>query len=237
MKQAGKIAALLLALALVALAGCQQKRAPDPSSVLGDLPAAPGNSQAPAAPEKSLMQQGQELVAEMAEMAGSSQYVHFYTDDQGMRDLLAAVQEGDFSSPQAVYAIRFPEEGINSLLELAGMDSLDSFPQELQRNIIARAVSSMPTQLNAMGGADALAAASICTASKSFVNGQVAENVIYLYTYRDAVPAAVTFFPGEGGAVYASGMLILHDSFGAYRLEELVELLGRMGAEVETVAE
>ena len=95
MKQAGKIAALLLALALVALAGCQQKRAPDPSSVLGDLPAAPGNSQAPAAPEKSLMQQGQELVAEMAEMAGSSQYVHFYTDDQGMRDLLAAVQEGE----------------------------------------------------------------------------------------------------------------------------------------------
>ena len=96
MKQARKMVALLMA--LVALAGCRQKTAPDPSSVLGEPPAAPESSQAPAAPEKSLQQHGQELVSLMAEMVRSSQYTGLYTNDQEVQQLLAAARR---STPSA----------------------------------------------------------------------------------------------------------------------------------------
>lgn len=238
MKQTGKIAALLLALALVALAGCQQKMAPDPSSVLGDLPAAPGSSQAPVAPEKSLYQQGQELVAEMVEMAGTPEYLSFYTGDQEVMEILTKAVEGkDYASPKVVYSIRVPESAMESILGMMDMQELEGLPESLRRRMYTQFFRGLPNQVNAMGGANILAATSICTATKTFVDPAVTENLIYLYTYENGVPVVVTFLPGEGGAVSASGMLILHDSFGAYSLEELVELLGRMGAEVETVAE
>ncbi len=52
MKQARKMVALLMALALVALAGCRQKTAPDPSSVLGEPPP-PRRAARPPPPRKS----------------------------------------------------------------------------------------------------------------------------------------------------------------------------------------
>ena len=180
MKQARKMVALLMALALVALAGCRQKTAPDPSSVLGEPPAAPESSQAPAAPEKSLQQHGQELVSLMAEMVRSSQYTGLYTNDQEVQQLLATAGEGDFSAPQAVYAIRLPETALDSLLALAGMGSISGFSPELRQVIQARVTSALPTQINAMGGANVLAAASVCTASDCFVSSQPPESVIYL---------------------------------------------------------
>lgn len=228
-----KTVALLLALALVLLAGCGQGNAPAPSS------GAPESSQAAPsqAPEKTLLEQGQELVALMGEMANNSQYASFYTDDQEMQELLAAAGEGDFSSPQAVYAIRFPDEALAGLLELAGLGSLDGFSDELRQNLRARVISAMPTQLNAMGGSSVLAAASICTASKTFVNGQAAENLIYLYTYPNAVPVAVTFLPGEDGAVSATGMFILYEQGQSMGPEQFQSLLGSFGVEIEEVTQ
>lgn len=237
MKQARKMVALLMALALVALAGCRQKTAPDPSSVLGEPPAAPESSQAPAAPEKSLQQHGQELVSLMAEMVRSSQYTNLYTGDQEVQQLLATAGEGDFSAPQAVYAIRLPETALDSLLALAGMGSISGFSPELRQVIQARVTSALPTQINAMGGANVLAAASVCTASDCFVSSQPPESVIYLYTYQNAVPAAVSFIPGEGGAVAASGMLILYQGGETMEVTQLRELLEQLGAEMEEVTQ
>ncbi len=228
MKQARKMVALLMALALVALAGCRQKTAPDPSSVLGEPPAAP---------EKSLQQHGQELVSLMAEMVRSSQYTNLYTGDQEVQQLLATAGEGDFSAPQAVYAIRLPETALDSLLALAGMGSISGFSPELRQVIQARVTSALPTQINAMGGANVLAAASVCTASDCFVSSQPPESVIYLYTYQNAVPAAVSFIPGEGGAVSASGMLILYQSGETMEVTQLRELLEQLGAEMEEVTQ
>ena len=237
MKQARKMVALLMALALVALAGCRQKTAPDPSSVLGEPPAAPESSQAPAAPEKSLQQHGQELVSLMAEMVRSSQYTGLYTNDQEVQQLLATAGEGDFSVPQAVYAIRLPETALDSLLALAGMGSISGFSPELRQVIQARVTSALPTQINAMGGANVLAAASVCTASDCFVSSQPPESVIYLYTYHNAVPAAVSFIPGEGGAVSASGLVVLFLGCESVGVTQLRELLEQLGAEMEEVTQ
>lgn len=215
MKKSMRGAALLLALAVALLAGCGQK----------------------AQAGKSLKEQGQELVSLMGEMAASGDYVSFYTDADEMRELLSAAGEGDHSSPTAVYSIRFPDSALDGLLALAGLDSLDGLSQGLQASIKARVVAALPTQVNAMGGSNVLAAASLCTASKTFLSGEVSENVIYLYVYEDAVPAAVVFLPGEDGTVSATGMLILYDGFQAGGLEKISGQLEQLGAEVGEVSE
>lgn len=211
--------ALLLGLTMVLLlAGCQR--------------------QAPAAvaPAKSLRDRGAELVPRMAEMATSPYYASAYTEDPGITEALAQVAQGDFTAPQAVYCIRFPESALNQLMEQAGLTGLDGLSQELREGLKDRAFASLPTQINAMAGAEKLAAASICTAGELFVDPSVTENVIYLYVYRNAVPAAVVFHPGEDGAVSASGTLILYDGFPLGSLEDISGVLGPLGAEVSEVS-
>ena len=86
-----------------------------------------------------------------------------------------------------------------------------------------------------MGGAEQLAAASICTAGKVFASDELEENAIYLYTYENAVPAAVSFSRGEDGTVSATGVLVLYDGFPAGDTPEVEQFLAELGVEVEEV--
>ena len=87
-------------------------------------------------------------------------------------------------------------------------DRLRSFMEE-------RIQAAIATEINAAGGAMLLAASSICTASKTFVCQELTENAIYLYTYGDGVPAAVSFLRGEDGSVSATASFLLDESFPA----------------------
>lgn len=189
----------------------------------------------PEIPEKTLYDQGRELVSLMGEMAASTPYTSLYTGDQEMAELLSGAGEWDFSAPQTVYRIRMPESALQEIAEAMDPDGQEALSDGLKAVMSARVISTLPTQLNAMGGADVLAASSICSASKSFVSSELTENTIYLYLYEKAVPAAVVFLPGEGGAVSANGTLLLNDSFGRYSLEELRGVLEKLGAEVEEI--
>lgn len=212
--------ALLLVLLLAVFSGCQQpeKAAEEPQA-------------------KPLRERGSELVVLMAEMAGSPYYAQAYTGNSGIMETLDGIGEGDFSEPKGVYSIHFPEEALSTLLESAGLTGLDGLSEGLRENLKARAFGALPAQINAMAGAETLAAASICSASEVFVDPGVTDNLIYLYVYEDAVPAVVVFLPGEGGAVSATGTLLLYDGFSLGSLEEIQGLLGPLGAEVAEVTE
>lgn len=229
--------ALLLALALVLLAGCSgAERAPS-STAAGEEDFSQNGEPAQDAPVKSLLEHGQELAALMGEMAKSEAYIDLYTANDEIGEILSAAGEGDFSAPAAVYSIRFPESALGRLLELSGLlDSLDGLSDELRESVRAKLVSSLPTLINGMGGANVLAAASVCTAGKTFRSAEVSGNgLIYLYLYENAVPAAVVFQPGEDGTVSASGMLILYDGFRAESPDDLSGLLGELGADVSEI--
>lgn len=233
-----RCAALLLALVFALLAGCSGAQRPESSAAAGpEGSAADGGQPAESAPAKTLLEHGQELVALMGEMAASGAYIGLYTASTDIGDILSAAGEGDFSSPTAVCRVQFSESALGQLLEFTGlMDDLDGLSQPLREAVRARSVSALPTMLNGMGGADVLAAASVCTAGKTFRSDEVPGNgLIYLYLYEDAVPAAVTFLPGEDGTASASGMLILYDGFRPESLDDLSALLGELGAEVSKV--
>ncbi len=227
MKTIFRGAALALALSLVmTLGGCAGKE-----------PAGEASQPEPeAAPAKTLYQQGEELAAWLVEMAGNRDYLSLYTGDEEVLGVLARAVEGkDYTSPKAVYSVTVPGDAAGKLLGLMGMEGADGLPDRLQQRVREKMIQALPTQVNAMAGTETLAAASICTASKTFVNDQVTEGVIYLYAYENGAPVAVTFLPGEDGAVAATGTFLLGDSFSLESLESMEGMLGMLGVKLEEV--
>lgn len=179
-------------------------------------------------PDKSLYQHGLEVVALMEEMAGNPTYLSLFSGNEAVLAVLAEAAQGDFSQPKAAYRITLPPSALHS--EVEGLSGA------LRENLEARLAAAVFTQVNAMGGAEQLAAASICTAGKVFVSDELEENAIYLYTYENAVPAAVSFSRGEDGTVSASGVLVLYDGFSAGAAPEVKAFLAELGVEVEEVS-
>ena len=231
-----QLLALLLALSLALLAGCSNtERLPSSTAVGPEEPSSVGGDTGNAAPVKSLLEHGQELVSLMGEMAGNEAYIDLYTGSEEIGEILSEAGKGDHSAPAAVYRIQVPESALGQY-GLVGLDSLDGLSPELREIAKAKTISSLPVMLNSMGGADILAAASVCTAGKTFLSGEVSGNgLIYLYLYEDAVPAAVVFLPGEDGTASASGMFILYDGFQPETPDDLTALLGELGAEVSQI--
>ena len=178
-------------------------------------------------PDKSLYAHGLEVVALMEEMAGNPAYLSLFSDDEGVLGVLAEAAQGDFSQPKAVYRITLSTAALHSEVE--------GISDALRRSLEAKLANAVSSQVNAMGGVEQLAAASICTAGQVFASDGLAENAIYLYTYENAVPAAVSFTRGGDGAVSASGMLILYDGFPADAAPEVTQFLAELGAEVEEI--
>lgn len=180
---------------------------------------------------KSLYAQGLEVVQLMAEM---TQYADLYTTSSEMQSVVQNIGTGDYTTPKAVYAIPIADENVAAMAELMGLD-LDRASEELKSYFMRKVFSSFMTQINARSGVDKLAAASICTIEKTFVNENVNENVIYLYTYENAVPAAVTFLVGEDHAISASGVFVMYDEFTCDSADEIKSFFQGILVEVTEV--
>ena len=169
--------------------------------------------------DKSLYEHGLDVVALMAEMAQTDDYVTIYSGSQEMRNVIKKIGEGDFSEPKAVYEISVDDE---SLLALAdGVTGLEGASEELRQAVRQKLLASLMMQINGMSGAVDLASSNVCVAGKTFVKADVEKDTIYLYTYEHALPAAVTFTTGEDGTVSASGVFILFDQFTCGSEEEI----------------
>lgn len=184
---------------------------------------------------ESLYSHGLDVIRLMCEMANSEEYVSLYINNSDVAAIVREMGAGDRTAPKAVYAISVDTE---SLALLAAMTEvrLDGASKELKSYIGKRLLGSLATQINAMGGTNGIAAASICTAEKTFVNATASKDVIYLYTYDDAVPVAVTFTVGEDHSVSANGVFVVYDGFECGSADEIKSFFSYMTVEVTEVA-
>lgn len=168
---------------------------------------------------KSLYTQGLEIVQLMSEMARSEECLDlFYTGNDKVKSVIQDISAGDYTTPKAVYAISTTEIESLSTFEL---NNLDNVSEGLKSYITQKALGSLMTQINSYGGVEILAATSICTVGKTFVNEDTNEDVIYLYTFDNAVPVAVTFIVGENNAISASGVFIMNERFNYGSADEI----------------
>ena len=182
---------------------------------------------------KTLLEHGLEVVATMDEMAGSDEYINFYTGSKDMAEIVKDIGKGDHSAPVAVYKITIDKEAIEAWDMLSGLEGLSETLKTAMRQKAFGA--ALITQINAQNGASTLAATTICTAGKTFVSSEGDGDAIYLYVYENACPAAVSFVKGEDNSVSASGTFILNDGFDASSPESLEAFFGETGAVIESV--
>lgn len=167
---------------------------------------------------RSLYSHGLDIVDLLAEMTRSERVIGIYTGNSEIKDIILALGANDYSEPDAVYAISVPEESLTSMSEVG---NLEGASDDLKTYLMQRVLVSLISQINAMSGVENLAASSVCTAGKTFVSENAAENVIYVYVFKDAAPIAVTFTLGEDHTVSATGTFILYDGFTCGSAEEI----------------
>lgn len=181
---------------------------------------------------KSLYAQGLEVIKLMSEMTQTEEYVDILAGSSEITSIVQGISTGDYSNPKAVYAISITD---GNLAAMVGFNSLDSASDGLKSFLMQRVLGSLMTQINGKSGMANLAAASVCTVGKTFVNENATKDVIYLYTYENAVPVAVTFTIGENQAVYASGVFVMYDGFTYGSADEIKSLFIDIDVDVTEV--
>ncbi len=210
-----KLCAMLLSLMLacLVLSGCESKGGKADDALLYD--------------------RGLAVISLMDEIVSNEDYLKSYTASADLAEILEKVGKNRHSSPKAVYCLGdFPE----TLLYMALGGNVSGFSEELIDLTEKKVVQAIPTQINARGGANVLAASSVASAGYTFdAAGLTGEKpFIYLYVFDD-VSCMVTFAPGEDDSVSANGCFILYDGFDASGKEAVEEAFKEFGAKVTVI--
>ena len=167
---------------------------------------------------KSLYAHGLEVVSMLSEMTRSESFIGIYTANSKIKEIILALGDHSYETPDAVYAITVPED---TLMGMAELSNLEGASEKLKNYLTQRVMASLMSQINAMSGVENLAASSVCTVGKTFVSENVTENVIYIYVYEGTVPVAVTFTVGEDHTVSATGSFIFYVEFTCCSADEI----------------
>lgn len=171
----------------------------------------------------SLYDQGMKTVALLAEAIRSEEYLDLMTVAKPLREIISDAAAGDYSVPKAAFQLTFPDEALQAF---AGLAEPASAPQTLADMVNHRLISGIIPQINAMGGAEILAASTVGTVGRTFVSADIPSDTICLYFFESGHPVAVTFATGEDNTVTASASLILYENFPDQDMAALQALFG-----------
>lgn len=184
---------------------------------------------------KTLREQGEELTVLLDEMVHNDSYIEAFTGSGEIKEVAEHAAEGDRSELTAVYELTFAEEYFTELLDGAELIDTIDMSDELKENFKQRMLSSLLTQLNAREGTAKLAASAVCTVSESFVNKELQADTIYVYIYKNAQPATVTFLKGNDGAVQGTACFLMNEDLKGAGKEKLEEYFSELQAELKEV--
>ena len=193
--------------------------------------AGPAREDAAETKTPSLRETGLELIELMAEMAASDDYVDMAVGNNAVGDIVREIGDEDHSLPEAVYSVTVRGDSVDKLMEMAGIST--DMSEELRSYLEQRVTGSLISTVNGMEGAESLAAANICTVEKSFVNKEATGDVIYIYTYEGARPAAVSFRVGDDNAETATGSFITAEDLPLGSEEDIKAFFESLGLDVE----
>lgn len=186
--------------------------------------------------DKSLYKHGLEMIALMHEMAGNEAYRETFSVNEEIGTILSEIAAGDYSRPGEVCAVTFSDESLEKMVtSLGDAENLDGMSEELKESLKQKMFGAVISQLNGKSGAVNLAAASICTTSRTFVNRDAEENVIYFYEYEGTNPVAVTFIVGEDDAVEATATYVMGEEMQGLNFDPY-EVFENMGAKIHVLA-
>lgn len=164
----------------------------------------------------SLYDRGMSIIEKMDSMAESQDYISLFTGEGTITDKIKSMGEGDYSAPKAVYKITITNAELDRYIQ---GDNDVELSEELQEEVRKKVVASIPTYINAMNGAETLAASSIITTGDSFLSDESTYQ-IYFYLYDGEYSAAVSFVPNDEGIVNATGVFITNEALNEVKSPE-----------------
>ena len=179
-----------------------------------------------------LYTQGLEVIEIMSQITRSEEYIELLTGNSGIKTIVQDLSATDYSSPSAVYSISIPED---SLAAMAALEDIDGISPDLEHFLSQKFLSALMSQINGMSGMEKLAASSVCSATKTFVDKSATKDVVYLYTYENANPIAVSFILGDDNSVSASGSFIMYDGFHCSSEQEIKDFFFDVDLEVSRI--
>ena len=193
----------------------------------------------PAKKEKTLVEQGLSLIELMKEKANNEAYIGMLIGSSANSVFFEKIKElgsGDISNLSCVYCLSgdysdFVLSYLSGIEELGmpnfGSDGSikESLSPELWNDLKRKVFFALPSIWNLYAGANSLemAAPSVLSASSNFDSDEIDSDCIYIFTFSDSYPVAVSFQRGEGRSVYASASYILDKAFPK-SLESMQEL-------------
>ena len=193
----------------------------------------------PAKKEKTLVEQGLSLIELMKEKANNEAYIGMLIGSSANSVFFEKIKElgsGDISNLACVYCLSgdysdFVLKYLSGIEELGmpyfGTDPSikDSFSPELWNDLKRKVFFALPSIWNLYAGANSLemAAPGVLSASSNFDSDEIDSDCIYIFTFSDSYPVAVSFQRGEGRSVYASASFVLDRDFPK-SLEAMQEL-------------
>ena len=154
-------------------------------------------------------EKGMEIVGVIEDIINSEEYLEVYgIRDEDVLGLIKDAAEGDYSEAEHIYELKFDNLADDMV------DNYNKLPRSLKDMMKNRAYGAYISSLNSVVGSTPLVAASMTTASSVFATDQE-ENTIYIYTFEEGFPIAVTFVVNDEGICSASGTFL----FGADELD------------------
>lgn len=150
-----------------------------------------------------LASQGLRLTQQMRQLANDSGYVTHAVHAGKIKALVEDIGKQEYSKPRKVFRITH--------LHMNMAKALLSQSGATKPLILNRIVRSIPSLLNAQGGADHLAATSLLFAEDAFLYHGLKEYTLYLYLYDGSYQSMVLYRPAKQHIVLANASIVAHE--------------------------
>lgn len=174
---------------------------------------------------ESLKDRGLEVVGLLNEKLHSEAYTQLVASSAITEsELFQELRQIDFSKVENVYKITFSKESLESLLKLFGEADIELEPMSdtIKESLQTQMIESFFTSLVAKkSGSMALAVQGTFSAELLFVDPEKDTNSIYLFSYQNAYPVAVSFTRSDDGAVKAKACIVMIKDFKAGTVDEV----------------
>lgn len=184
----------------------------------------------PAEKEKTLVERGLSLIELMKEKANNEAYIGMLIGSSANSVFFEKIKElgsGDISNLSCVYCLSgdysdFVLSYLSGIEELGmpyfGSDGSikENLSPELWNDLKRKVFFALPSIWNVYAdGASSfgIAASQVVSASSIFDSDEIDSDCIYIFTFSDSYPVAVSFQRGEGRSVYATASYVLDKAF------------------------
>ena len=162
----------------------------------------------------SLLDAGSEIISLMDEMINNESYQEVMASSSDLESAFKMLAVGDYSKASAVYEIHIPDRTYDNFISINQEgDVKNDMSEKLYTELKGRMTVSLANMINGRyNGASYLAASSIVSASKVFVNTELEESKVFLYTFETGFPIMISYVKGDGGAVTATGYFLMNEN-------------------------